>query len=122
MGEGHIDGHGCFSSFSLDTTERDDFVARGNELFGDEVNVKSFIEAGEKAIEHVLKALEVAAAHGHSFRHIVYNVRRLETAQRLAMSWDGSCVESANSLLVFLNHCLLLHDPFYASRANCDQS
>ena len=26
MGEGHIDGHGCFSSFSFNTTERDDLV------------------------------------------------------------------------------------------------
>ena len=101
MGEGHIDGHGCFSSFSFDTTERDDFLARGNELFGDEVNVKSSIEAGEKAIEHVLKALEMAAAHGHPFRHIVDDVRRLETSQRLAMSWHGSFVESANAFLVF---------------------
>jgi hypothetical protein len=58
VGEGHIDGHGCFSRFSFDTTERDDFLASGNKLFGDKVTCKSFIEAGEKPIEHVLKALK----------------------------------------------------------------
>jgi hypothetical protein len=102
VGEGHIDGHGCFAGLSLDATERDDFVARGNELFGDEVNVKSSIEAGEKALEHVLEALEMAASDGHPLRHIVYDVRRLETSQRLSMPRDGSFVESANALLVFL--------------------
>ena len=86
VGEGHIDGHGGFAGLSLDATERDDFVTRGYELFGDEVNVKSSIEAGEKAFEHVLEALEMAAADGHPFRHIVDDVRRLETSQRLAMS------------------------------------
>ena len=40
VGEGHIDGHGCLSGLSLDTTDRDDFLARGNETFGDEANVK----------------------------------------------------------------------------------
>ncbi len=43
MGEGHIDGHGCLSGLSLDTTDRDDFLARGNELFGDEANVEKLV-------------------------------------------------------------------------------
>jgi hypothetical protein len=106
VSERHIHGHGCFSGLSLDATERDDSLARSDELVCDEVNVKSSIEVSEKALEHVLKALEMAAAHGHPFRHIVYDVRRLETAQRLAMSWDGSFVESANALLVFFSHFL----------------
>jgi hypothetical protein len=63
----------------LDATERDDFVTRGNELFGDEVNVERTIEAREKTLEDVLKALEMAAGHGHPFRHIVYDARGLET-------------------------------------------
>jgi hypothetical protein len=115
MGEGHIDGDGCFSRFSFDTTEGDDFLASGNKLFGDKVNVKSFIEAGEKPIEHVLKALKMAATHGHPFWHIVDDVRRLETAQRLAMSWDGSFVERANALLVFFFDHFFLLRPLYSS-------
>jgi hypothetical protein len=106
--EGHIDGHGSFSGLSLDTTDRDDMLARGDEFFGDEANVKSSIEVGEKTLGHVLEALEMAASDGHAFRQIVYDVWRLETSQRLAMSWHGSFVESANAFLVFLNHCLLL--------------
>src|SRR5687767_8402323 len=101
VGERHIDGNSCLSSFSLDTTERDDFVARRNELFGDEVNVESVIEAREKAVEHVLEALEMAAGDRHPLRQIVDDMRRLQTAQRLAMSRDGSFVESADAPLVF---------------------
>ena len=41
MGKGHIDGHGSFSGLALDTTDRDDILARGDELFGNEVNVKA---------------------------------------------------------------------------------
>jgi hypothetical protein len=101
VGEGHIDGHRRFSSFSFDTTKRNDFLTRGNELFRDEVNVESSIEAGEKSIEHILKALEMAATHGHPFRHIVDDVRRLETSQRFSMSWHGSFVKGTNAFLVF---------------------
>ena len=43
----------------------------------------------------------MAAPDGHPFRQIVYDVWRLETPQWLAMSWDGSFVESADVLLVF---------------------
>jgi hypothetical protein len=57
--EGHIDGYGSFSGLSFDTTDRDDMLARSDELFSDEANVKSSIEVGEKALEHVLEALEV---------------------------------------------------------------
>jgi hypothetical protein len=71
VGEGHVDGHGCFSGPALDTAERDDFLARGDELFGDEANVKSSIEVGEKTLEHVLEALEMAASDGHPLRQIV---------------------------------------------------
>jgi hypothetical protein len=106
--EGHIDGHACLSGLALDTTDRDDILARGDELFGDEANVKSSIKAGEKAIEHVLKALEMAASDRHPLRQIVYDVRRLETSQRLSMSWHGSFVESADPFLVFFGHSLLL--------------
>jgi hypothetical protein len=94
MGERHIDGHGSFSSLSLDTTERDHFLARGNELFSDEANVESFIETRKKTLEHVLEALEMAAADRHPLRQIVNDVRRLETSQRLSMSWHGSFVEA----------------------------
>src|SRR5439155_10554431 len=72
--EGHIDGHGSLSSRSFDTTDRDDMFTRGDELFGDETNVKSSIEAGEKAFGHVQEALEMAASDGHPFRQIVYDV------------------------------------------------
>ena len=41
VGERQIDGHACFSGLSLDTTERDDILTRGNELFGDKMNVKA---------------------------------------------------------------------------------
>jgi hypothetical protein len=81
MGKRHIDGRTGLPRFSLDATERDDFLALGDEFFSDEVNVEGFIEAGEKALEHVLKADEMAAADGHPFRHIVNNMRRLETSQ-----------------------------------------
>ena len=81
----------------------------GDEFFGDEVNVESFIETGEKALEHVLEALEMAAADGHPFWHIVDDVRRLETAQRLSMARHGSFVECADALLVVLDHVLFLH-------------
>ena len=64
MGEGYINGHAYFSCLSLDTTEGDDFLARGNELVGDEANVESRIEAGKKALEHILEAFEMAAADG----------------------------------------------------------
>jgi hypothetical protein len=77
MREGHIDRDARFSSFSLDATERDDFLACGNELFGDEANVKSSIEASEKALEYILKAVEMATSDGHTFRQIVYDMRRL---------------------------------------------
>ena len=62
VGEGHINGHAGFSSFSFDTSQRDDFVTYGNELFGNEANVKSSIEASEKTLEHVLESLEMAAS------------------------------------------------------------
>jgi hypothetical protein len=108
--EGHIDGHGSFSSLSFDTTDRDDILARSDELFSDEANVKSSIEAGKKALEHVLKALEMASSDGHPFWQIVYDVWRLETSQCLAMSWDSRCVERADALLVlfFMDHYLVL--------------
>jgi hypothetical protein len=109
VGEGHIDGHASFSSFSFDTTQRDDFVARGNELVGNEVNVEGFIEAGEKALEHVLEALEMAAADGHPLWYIVYDVGRLETAQRFAMAWNGSFEKRAHTLFVIFGHTFLLH-------------
>src|SRR5713226_6089083 len=116
VGERHIDGHGGFSGLSLDTTDRDDMFARGDELFGDEANVKSSIEAGEKALEHVLEALEMAASDGHPLRQIVYDVRRLETPQRLAMPWDGSFVECADALLVFFDHSLPLSRSVFTPR------
>jgi hypothetical protein len=108
MGEGDIDGHGRFSGLASDTADRDDMLARGDILFGDEANVKRSIKAGEKALEHVLEALEMAASDGHPLRQIVYYVRRLETSQRLSVSWDGSFVESAHALLVFFGHSLIL--------------
>jgi len=86
IGNGHIDWHAVFSRFSLDATEGDDFLTLGDEFFGDEVNVESCIEAGEKTLEHVLKSLEMAAADGHPFWHVVDDVRRLETAQGLSMA------------------------------------
>ena len=64
VGEGHIDHHASFSGRSCDTTDRDDMFAGSDELFSDEVNVKSPIKAGEKPLEHVLKALEMATADG----------------------------------------------------------
>jgi hypothetical protein len=101
VNEGNIDGHAGFAGLPLDATDRDDVLSRGDILIGDEVNVESSIKAGKKAFEHVLKALEMAAADGHPFRYLVYNVRRLETSQRLSMSWHGSFVKSANAFLVF---------------------
>jgi hypothetical protein len=101
VGEGNVDRHGCFASLSLDTTECHDILARGNELFSDEVNVQSPVKAGEKSLEHILEAIEMAAADRHALWNIVDYVRRLETSQRLAMSWHGGFVESADALLVF---------------------
>jgi hypothetical protein len=56
-------------------------LARGDELFGDEANVKGSIEGGEKALEHILEALEMAVSDGHPFRQIVYDVWCLETPE-----------------------------------------
>jgi hypothetical protein len=108
--EGHIDRYGSFSGLSFDTTDRDDMLARSDELFSDEANVKSSIEVGEKALEHVLEALEVAASDGHPFWQIVNNLWRLETSQWLAMSWNSSFVECADAMFVlfFMGHFLLL--------------
>src|SRR5262245_19188052 len=105
--ERHIYRDATFSGCSFDTAQRDDFVARRNELFGNEANVKSSIEASEKTLEHVLQALEVAATDRHPLWQIVNDVRCLETPQRLPMSWNGSLIESASeSLVFFLSHCL----------------
>lgn len=110
MGEGHIDGHGSFSGLSFDTTDYDDMLACSDELFSDEANVKSSIEAAEKALHHVLEALEVAASDGHPFWQIVNNLWVLETSQWLAVSWNSSVVECADALFVlcFLGHFLFL--------------
>src|SRR6266576_5420966 len=81
VGEGHIDGYGCFSGLSFDATKRDDILARGDELLGDEMNVQRAIEACKKSLQHILQTLEMAAADRHPFRHIVDDVRRLETAR-----------------------------------------
>jgi hypothetical protein len=106
VNEGYIDGYGSFSSLSFDSTDRDDMLARSDELFSDEANVKSSIEVGEKALGHVLEALEVAPSNGHPFLQIVYNLWGLETSQWLAMSWNGRFVECADTtfVLFFMSH------------------
>jgi hypothetical protein len=40
VNEGHIDGHGGLPSFSFDPTERDNVLARADELLGDEVHIQ----------------------------------------------------------------------------------
>jgi hypothetical protein len=67
VSERHIDWYATSPSRSFDTADRDDMLARRDELFGDEANVKSPIEAGEKSLKHVLEALEMAAADGLPF-------------------------------------------------------
>src|SRR5262245_29223318 len=110
MNEGHIHGDGIFSGLSCNTTDRDDMLASGDELFGNEANVKSSIEVGEKALEHVLEAFEMPTSDGHPFWQIVYDLWRLETSKWLAMSWNSSFVERPDALLVllFMDHYLLL--------------
>jgi hypothetical protein len=100
MDEGHIDGYAGFSGLSDDTTNRDDMLARSDELFGHEANVKSSIEVAEKAFEHVLEALEAAASGGHPFRQVIDDLWRLKASKRLAISWSSGIIERPDSLLV----------------------
>jgi hypothetical protein len=76
--EGDIDRDATSSRRSYDTTDRDNVLAPGDELFGDEMNVKSPIEAHEEALEYVLQALKMPGSDGHTFRHLVDDVWRLE--------------------------------------------
>jgi len=105
--EGYIDRDAPSSRRSYDTTDPDDVLARGDELFGDEMNVKSPIEACEEALEYVLEALKMARSDGHAFRHLVDDVWRLESPQSLPMSRDRRLIESTNQLLVVLGHSSL---------------
>ena len=50
----------------------------------------------------------MAAADGHPFWHIVDNVRRLETSQRLSMSRNSGFVESADALLVSCSSAMVI--------------
>src|SRR5262245_21161160 len=74
VSERHIVRDASFSSFSFDATERDDCVASSDKFFGGEPNIKGPIEAGEKALEHILKTLEMTASNRHAFWQIVYDV------------------------------------------------
>jgi hypothetical protein len=105
--EGDIDRDATSSRRSYDTTDRDDVLAPGDELFGDETNVKRPIEAREEALEYVLKALKMAGSDGHAFRHLVDDVWRLENPQSLPMSRDRRFIESTNQLLAVLGHSSL---------------
>ncbi len=64
VNKGHIDRHVSLSRRSLDATDCDDMFSRGDELFCEEANVKGSIEAREKAVGHVLEALEMAGSDG----------------------------------------------------------
>src|SRR4029453_225279 len=57
--EGNVHGHPCCSGLNLDTGDRDDILAPGDEFLGDEAKVKGSVEGAQKALEHVLEALEV---------------------------------------------------------------
>jgi hypothetical protein len=102
--EGYIDRDATSSRRSFDTTDRDDVLAPGDELFGDEMNVKSPIEAREEALEYVLEALKTPGSDGHAFRHLVDDVWRLENPHSLPMSRDRRFIESTNQVLVVLGH------------------
>jgi hypothetical protein len=54
----------------------------------------------------------MAAADRHAFGQIIRH-GRLETSQRLTMSWNGSIVESADALLVFFGHSLSSYPPSF---------
>src|SRR4029077_6367346 len=88
----------------------DDMLARSDEFFSDEANVKGSIEVCEKAFEHIREDGRVAPSDGHPFWQIVDNLWRLETSQCLAMSWNSSVVECADAMFVlfFMDHFLLL--------------
>jgi hypothetical protein len=105
--EGHIDGYGRFSGLSFYATDRHDMLASSDELFSDESNVKSSIEVGEKALHHVLVALEVAASDGLPFWQIVYNLWRLKTSPWLPMSWNSSVIECADALFVLFSRPIM---------------
>ena len=107
MNECDIDRDATSSRRSYDTTDRHNVLAPGDELFGDEMNVKRPIEAREEALEYVLKALKMAGSDGHAFRHLVDDVWRLENPQSLPMSRDRRFIESTNQLLVVLGHSSL---------------
>jgi hypothetical protein len=49
--EGDVDRDASLSRRSFDPPDRDDTLAPGDELFGDEMNVNSSIEAGEEALQ-----------------------------------------------------------------------
>ena len=102
--EGYIDRDATSSRRSYDTTDRDDVLAPGDELFGDEMNVKSPIEAREEALEYVLEALKMPGSDGHAFRHLVDDVWCLENPQPLPMSRDRRFIKTTNQLLVVLGH------------------
>jgi hypothetical protein len=105
--EGDIDRDATSSRRSYDTTNRHNVLAPADQLFGDEMNVKSPIEAREEALEYVLKALKMAGSDGHAFRHLVDDVWRLENPQSLPMSRNRRFIESTNQLLVVLGHSSL---------------
>ena len=104
MDEGYVDRDASFSRRSFDPPDRGDLLAPGDELFGDEMNVKSSIEAGKEALEYVLETLEVASSDGHPFGYVVNDMWRLESAQSRPMPRGGGFVERSNQLLVVLNH------------------
>src|SRR5688572_5026502 len=104
VSERHVDRHPRRSRLSFDTTQRDDCLARCDELFGDEVNVESSIEARQKSFENVFEPFEMTAADRHARGYVVDHVWCLQTSQRLPMARSGRFVESSHTLFVFLSH------------------
>jgi hypothetical protein len=51
MSERHIDRHASFSGRSFDTTDRDDLLAGGDELFGNEANVYDLVRRQNSVCE-----------------------------------------------------------------------
>jgi hypothetical protein len=47
----HIDRHASFSGRSFDTTDRDDLLAGGDELFGNEANVYDLVRRQNSVCE-----------------------------------------------------------------------
>jgi hypothetical protein len=60
-------------------TNCNDGLARSDELFGDETNVESSIKARKEALEYVFEAFEMPTPEGHAFRHVVDDVRSLQS-------------------------------------------